>query len=397
MQIAKSARRGGISMGIARTRDEMLTFDALRGMGAPGQFEPGSRLGPGCRTVAYTRDGRPVPSRACDSTGAFFVSELERLDMTLHEPLAEVSWGRDIDLREDVTIADEVSSYTISTYGSPGGLGTGNSIGNGKAWIGKATSQVTGVSVDIAKITHALEPWAIELKYTVLELASAAQLGRPIDIQKFRALQLKHQMDIDEAVYLGDTALNQTSAGNFVGLVNADTTRGGPITAVSVAAGASGYTTWANKTADEILADVNNALVTNWANAAWAIMPEKILIPPAQYGQISTQKVSLAGNVSVLTYILENNLLAKEKAVKLKIEPAKWCIGAGVGGTYGTTGTVDRMAVYVQDKERIRYPLTGLQRTPVQYDGLFHKSTYYCRLGVMEIVYPQTLGYYDGI
>jgi hypothetical protein len=37
-----------------------------------------------------------------DSTGAFLVGELERLDQKLHEPLVAVTWGRDIDLREDV-------------------------------------------------------------------------------------------------------------------------------------------------------------------------------------------------------------------------------------------------------------------------------------------------------
>jgi len=33
-----------------------------------------------------------------DSTGAFLIGELERLDQTLHEPLYNVTWGRDIDL-----------------------------------------------------------------------------------------------------------------------------------------------------------------------------------------------------------------------------------------------------------------------------------------------------------
>jgi hypothetical protein len=44
-----------------------------------------------------------------DSTGAFLIGELERLDQTLHMPLAAVTWSRDIDLREDVTLADEFS------------------------------------------------------------------------------------------------------------------------------------------------------------------------------------------------------------------------------------------------------------------------------------------------
>src|ERR1700753_240182 len=52
--------------------------------------------------------------RTVDSSGAFLVGELERLDQTLHMPLAAVTYPRDMELREDVTIADEVSSYTGS-------------------------------------------------------------------------------------------------------------------------------------------------------------------------------------------------------------------------------------------------------------------------------------------
>ena len=72
-------------------------------------------------------------------------------------------------------------------------------------------------------------------------------------------------------------------------------------------------------------------------------------------------------------------------------------IGAGVGGNVGTLNTVDRMTVYTKDKERVRFPLTPLMRTPVQYDGLYHKWTYWGRLGVVEPVYSETIGYFDGI
>jgi hypothetical protein len=36
-----------------------------------------------------------------------------------------------------------------------------------------------------------------------------------------------------------------------------------------------------------------------------------------------------------------------------------------------------------------------LQGTPIQYDSIYHKRTYFCRLGVVEVVYPETLGYFD--
>src|ERR1700744_4011403 len=85
---------------------------------------PAGKPLPVARTVSV-RDGEGKPTtRVIDSTGAFMVGELERLDQTLHMPLAAVSWGRDIDLREDVTIGDEVSSFTLTTFGSAGGLGT---------------------------------------------------------------------------------------------------------------------------------------------------------------------------------------------------------------------------------------------------------------------------------
>lgn len=363
-----------------RFRDEMMTFDRapvapINARGdARGQMLGGS---------FSTRDGR-----TCDSTGAFLVGELERLDQTLHAPLAAVTWGRDVDLREDVTLADEVSSFTNTTFAAPGGLGTGSGILNGKSWIGKDSSKVTGINVDISKNTFPLNLWGMELKYSIPELESAAKIGRPIDQQKYEGMQLKHQMDIDEMVYAGDTTLNIT------GLVNQGS---GVVANVANVATVNGTTTWATKSPDDILADVNALLTSTWAASAYAVVPSRLLLPPAQFGQISTQKVSTAGNVSVLKYIQENNLLTSSGRGKLEIFPLKWLLGAGSGGTLGTAGTVDRMIAYTKDKMRVRYPMTLLQRTPVQYDSIYHKTTYFCRLGALEVVYGVTIGYRDGL
>lgn len=371
--------------GSARTRD-MLTFDGRtnaslnqRGDQRGVAFDHAVAFPNGFRT----RDGFAT----ADSTGAYLVGELERLDQTLHEPLAAISWDRDIDLREDVTIADEVSSFTLSTYASAGGLGTGQGIGNGKAWIGKTSDQITGVGVDLAKIPFPLTPWGIEIKYTILELESAAQVGRPIDQQKYNGMKLKHDMDIDEQVYIGDTANGATGLNNNALVTN--------VTNLPVGGGNSAA--WATKTPDEILADFNFAITSVWAASAWAVMPNRVLIPPPQFGALSTAKVSQAGNMSVLKYVIENNVIATSGSGKLEIEPCKWNIGGGVGGTVGTANGHDRMVVYTKDKERVRFPMTLLQRTPVQYESIYHKTTYFCRLGVVEVVYPETIGYFDGL
>lgn len=356
---------------------DMLTFDQARTFDSKG-----NAMGKGLGGRFQTHDGK-----TCDSTGAFLVGELERLDPTFHGPLVAVSWQRDIDLREDVTAADDVSSFTLSTFGAVAGAGGPNGVGQGISWAGRTSTQVTGVSLDIAKKTFPLIPWAMEIAFTVFELESAAKLGRPVDDQKFKAVQTKHQMDVDQLAYAGDTQTLATGMLNNTLVTNVN----------NVPNGVGGFSQWVNKSPDEILADINAALVSVWQTSAWAVTPKRILIPPAQFGYISTTKVSTAGSMSVLRYVMENNLLTSTGQGTLEILPLKWAIGMGVGGTLGTTGTVDRMTVYTKNMDFLRYPMTLMQRTPVQFNGLYHLSTYYLKLGQVEVVYPQTIGYFDGI
>lgn len=62
-----------------------------------------------------------------DSTGAFLIGELERMDQTLNMPLFSYKWSRDMPLRSDVSIADEVSSFTNTNF-----VGVGGPNPNGK-------------------------------------------------------------------------------------------------------------------------------------------------------------------------------------------------------------------------------------------------------------------------
>ena len=337
--------------------------------------------GPGQRPGVWSHDGKFY-----DSTGALIVGELERLDPKMNDPLMSITWERDIKLREDVTIADELSSFLLTAFGSPGGLGAGNGIGNGKAWITKDANQITGVSVDLAKNTYPLTPWGIETPYTIMELESAAKAGRPIDETKFQAMRKKLDSDTDEMVYIGDTSLAVTGLVNNSAVAN-DT---------NAVKGAQGSTLWALKTQTEILNDINTLIQSVWAATAWAIIPSEIRLPPVQYGLLTATIVSLAGSTSIMKFVQDNNTYTANTGKPLSIKPLKWLIGAG-SGNYGSTGFTDRMMAYVNEKEYVRFPKTALLRTPVQFDSIWHKTTYYCRLGVVEPVYEQTLGYLDGI
>jgi hypothetical protein len=331
---------------------------------------------------ARTRDAMMTyDRRTIDGAGSFLIQELERLDQTLHMPLVSVTWGRDIDLREDVSIADETSSFTNSSFAAAGGINPG-----GKAWIGKDANAISGVSLDIGKTAQPLYLWGQEISWTIPELESAAKLGRPVDSQKFEVMRLKHNMDTDEQVYIGDTTLG------VYGLINHNR-----VTNVSnVANSEAGSPLWETKTPDEILADVNELLSNVWAASAWAVIPTELRLPPKKYSYLVSQKVSNAGNVSILEYLRANNL-AKSNGQDLNIQPLKWLNGAGSGGTQGDDTTANRMAAYTKDPQRVRFPMTPLQRTPLEYRSLYQLTTYFGRLGVLEVVYPETIGYRDGL
>ncbi|MDE9549641.1 major capsid family protein, partial [Xenorhabdus bovienii] len=119
-------------------------------------------------------------------TGIFLRGELERLDQTLNLPLVSYKWSRDMPLRSDVSIADEVSSFTNTELAATGGVNP-----NGKNWIGKNSTAIPGVGLTIDRTAQPLTLWGMELGWTLPELASAQQVGRPIDSQKYDAMLLK--------------------------------------------------------------------------------------------------------------------------------------------------------------------------------------------------------------
>ena len=162
------------------------------------------------------------------------------------------------------------------------------------------------------------------------------------------------------------------------------------VTASNVAVGASGSTLWSTKTPDEILADVNTLLTATYLASGTAIVPDELRLPPVQWSYLVSQKVSNAGNVSILEFLRNNSMCNAANGRPLNIQPVKWLTGRGVGGA-------NRIICYTKDKDRVRYPLVPLQRTPIEFRGIYQITTYYGRCGQVELVYPETLQYADGI
>ncbi|WP_117085697.1 major capsid family protein, partial [Klebsiella pneumoniae] len=142
-----------------------------------------------------------------------------------------------------------------------------------------------------------------EVSWTVLELASAQKLGRPIDVQKYEAMKLKWNMDTDEQVYVGDSGLG------VAGMLN--------LPDITPLAAAAAWT--ATTDPDVILQDINLLLTDVWMRSGYAVCPAKIGLAPELFGLLTIKKVSSAGNISVLEYVKINSIAFQENGEPLEI------------------------------------------------------------------------------
>lgn len=318
-----------------------------------------------------------------DSALAYFVNQLDNLDKRLYEPLTSVSWGRDIKLRPGITMSAESTSFIQSAIAAAGSLTNANggayNTGGGMPWISPETTAIPGVSIDGTRVVTPLRLLAREVAFTSVELERSQLLGQPIDAQKTDALNLLYQMNTDQMVYIGSSDVSAK------GLLNSSL-----VTAGSVANGASGSPLWTNKTPDEILADVNTLITSAWSASAFAVCPSELRLPPAQFAYIASQKVSSAGNVSILTFLEDNSISLRINGKKLNIQPIKWLTTRGSGST-------DRMVVYTNDEARVRFPMVPIRRETAYYQGIRFTAPYLWAFGEVEFVYPETVQYADGI
>lgn len=309
-----------------------------------------------------------------DSTGVFLVSQLERLDRTLNAPLYSYTWSRDVTLRTDVSLGDELASWTNTNYATPGGV-----TPSGVNWIGSNSNAIPGPSVDLGKTAQPLIGWGMELSWSVFDLAKSAILGTPIETSKYDAMDMKWNMDVDQVVYTGEAAFAQ------YGLLNSPA-----VTAANAPNGAAASPLWTSKTPQERLNDVNAALNAVYAASGWKVMPDELRLPPVQFLGLNSTIVTSAGSSSVLEFLRNNNASVAINGRPLNIQPLKWLIGRGAGAT-------DRMFAYSKDPKFVRYPMVPRQRTPLELRSIFQLTTYYAKLGFTEFRYPETGYYLDGI
>lgn len=329
--------------------------------------------------VKMMQDASLGVGRALDAAGiatgmAFLEGELEKRDPKIREPLTSVTWPRDIVAETGGGWVDFTSTMNVD-YATSGA--------NDGSLVGGATDVITTVQANVNKDIFRVFTWAQAMKIPFVDSQKFQTIGRSIDSILDKGIRLNYNKSIDQLVYQGFKNVGIT------GLVNDDN-----VVSSLAPNGDSGDTLWSSKTVDEILWDINKALVEAWAASEYdeSAIANHILLPPAKYAYIQSTRIGTSGDESILSYILKNNLAANQ-GKSLTIVPCRWCTGAGTDGK-------DRMVVYVNDKDFLYFdlpvPLTRAMTQPVALQFAY-VTIYAAQMGQIKWMYYQPARYVDGI
>ena len=240
----------------------------------------------------------------------FLMKELEKVDETILEPLSATEWPRDMPVVTGGGLIESVASIDV-TYASTGG--------EDDNLFFDAANDIPVIQADMSKSVARTFNFAEYMAFSVVEREKMMGIGRDPETFLNKGIRLHCDKLIDRNVYQGFEKVNST------GLVNNPA-----IARISAATAAGGGTRWSQKTADEILNDINSAISALWKDNDCSIdaLPNHILVPVEQFGALVTRKVSDDSGRSILSYVLENNLTTQQGG-ELIISPCKWCSRAG--------------------------------------------------------------------
>ena len=310
--------------------------------------------------------------RANDSY-LFLMKELEKVDEKILEPLTGTDWPRDMPVITGGGITESIASVDVS-YASTG-MEDDNIFYD-------AANDIPVIQADLSKQVARTFSFAEYLVFNRMEKEKMLKVGRDPEYFLNKGIRLHFDKVLDRNVYVGFGKVASTGLCNSVNITRSS--------AANNAAGTS--IRWRDKTADEILMDINAAISAVWEenDCSSDALPDHILIPTEQYGQLVTRKVSEDSERSIKTYVEENNLAAQQ-GKPLVISPLKWCAGIG-------SGSADRMVVYMNQVDRVCFNLTQpLKRFETEYMDMRIKIPYYGQFSEVRFLYPSTVRYMDGI
>ncbi|MGF3027314.1 DUF2184 domain-containing protein [Methylobacterium aquaticum] len=254
--------------------------------------------------------------------------------------------------------------------------------------VGQAT-WVHGAATDVPKVEMLRRPYettvamaGIGYGYDLEELGKAQLLGMTLDADKADAARQASEEFIDQVALQGDATKG------FSGLLNHPSVTVGS----AAATGTGGSTLWAQKTAEQVLTDINGQLVGIFTGSGTVEMADTLLLPYDQMLSLGLRRLDPTSPITLLDWIRRHNVYTLETGQDLTVFGVRTLETAGTGGTA-------RMVAYRRDPSVLKLWLPmpfrffpAWQTGPWRFEvpGAF-------RLGGLDIRRPAACRYLDGI
>jgi hypothetical protein len=210
-------------------------------------------------------------------------------------------------------------------------------------------------------------------------MRASALAKRPIDPMKAYRARLAVEEKLERIALLGDTPNGLVGLFN---VTNAQTLVPGNAAAGTPNGGAA--TNWKNKTPDEILKDLNNAVSKIKTTTNGLELPDTVALPIAQDVLISTTARSPTSDTTIKEFFLRNN-------PGINTAQIPRLAGAGSGAT-------DRMIVYRAQPDALQLAIPQeFEQFPPQIEGMEMSVPCHMRTGGLLVFFPLSVLYCDAI
>lgn len=340
-----------------------------------GTFDAGVVTAPSTGAAAPQKF-QAMDAAAIANGGAFLQSELEKRDNVIRQPLTSFTYSRDLPIRVGGGWAEYVSAMNVE-YGVAGGSEDGPVHAGG-------ANGIPMVQANFDKELFKTHIFSIGMRIMFVDMQRGNMTGRSYESILRDGVRMTYDKHMDANAYVGIKKYGST------GLINNPNVT----TSNAASTGTGNLTTFKSKTPDQILQDINDAILAVWEAAEYdrSAIPNHILMPYEQFNYLATTRVSELAEKTILTFLLENNV-SKQNGTDLYIGAASWCKGAGAGGT-------DRMVVYINAERFVAMDeLAPLNRAMTQPNAtsLCYDTAYLANLSEVQMFYENIMRYVDGI
>lgn len=259
-------------------------------------------------------------------------------------------------------LAKSVTYYSSDKFGKAG-------------WINGNADDVPIAGTNRAKHETAVYTAGIGYAYGWEEIQQAQMLGINLTADDAMAARRAYEEMVDKVALEGD------SEKGFEGLFD--------YTGVAINGATTGD--WTTATGDQILTDINNALMGIHTNTKTVEMADTLILPWIRLNLIATKRLGDT-NMTVLDFIRQNNVYTATTGQPLTIRAARGLDARGDSG-------LPRMVAYRRSPEVLKLHIPMPHRfMPVhQVSALRWEVPGVFRLGGLDIRLPKAVSYTDGI